>query len=159
MSKKKKIIILSCMVLLLAVTAVFNFVLSGNIGAVEDDGAITTANYFTQYKTERTESRNEQLLLLDQTIASSTEDATVKTSALEMKLKLTSIIEQELLLEKLIQAKGYENSVVSIGLTSDNINVIVKDDNFSQDDAIVIYTILSEEASASPENVKIIPIS
>lgn len=159
MSKKKKIIILSCMVLLLAVTAVFNFVLSGNIGAVEEDGAITTANYFTQYKTERTESRNEQLLLLDQTIASSTEDATVKTSALEMKLKLTSIIEQELLLEKLIQAKGYENSVVSIGLTSDNINVIVKDDNFSQDDAIVIYTILSEEASASPENVKIIPIS
>lgn len=159
MSKKKKIIILSCMVLLLAVTAFFNFVLSGNIGAVEDDGAITTANYFTQYKTERTESRNEQLLLLDQTIASSTEDATVKTSALEMKLKLTSIIEQELLLEKLIQAKGYENSVVSIGLTSDNINVIVKDDNFSQDDAIVIYTILSEEASASPENVKIIPIS
>ncbi len=159
MSKKKKIIILSCMVLLLAVTAVFNFVLSGNIGAVEEDDAITTANYFTQYKTERTESRNEQLLLLDQTIASSTEDATVKTSALEMKLKLTSIIEQELLLEKLIQAKGYENSVVSIGLTSDNINVIVKDDNFSQDDAIVIYTILSEEASASPENVKIIPIS
>ena len=159
MSKKKKIIILSCMVLLLAVTAVFNFVLSGNIGAVEEDDAITTANYFTQYKTERTESRNEQLLLLDQTIASSTEDATVKTSALEMKLKLTSIIEQELLLEKLIQAKGYENSVVSIGLTSDNINVIVKDDNFSKDDAIVIYTILSEEASASPENVKIIPIS
>ncbi len=94
MSKKKKIIILSCMVLLLAVTAVFNFVLSGNITASGDD-AVTTANYFSQYKTERTASRNEQLLLLDQTIASSTEDATVKTNALEMKLKLTSIIEQE----------------------------------------------------------------
>lgn len=158
MSKKKKIIILSCMVLLLAVTAVFNFVLSGNIASPKDE-VVPTANYFSQYKTERTASRSEQLMLLDETIASSTEEATVKASALEMKLKLTSIIEQELLLEKLIQAKGYDDSVVSIGLTSDNINVIVKDDNFDQDDAIIIYTILAEEAKATPENVKIIPIS
>lgn len=157
MSKKKKIIILSCMVLLLAVTAVFNFVLSGKTNIPEGE-AVETANYFSQYKTERTASRSEQLVLIDETIASSTEDATVKTSALEMKLKLTSIIEKELLLEKLIQAKGYD-SVVSIGLTSDNINVIVKDDNFDQDDAIVIYTILAEEANATPENVNIIPIS
>ncbi len=156
MSKKKKIIILSCMVALLAVTAVFNFVLSGNN---QVDEVVTTANYFSQYKTERTASRSEQLLLLDETIASATEDETVKTNALEMKLKLTSIIEQELLLEKLIQAKGYTDSVVSIGLTSDNVNVIVKDDNFDQDDAIIIYTILAEEANATPENVKIIPIS
>lgn len=156
MSKKKKIIILSCMVALLAVTAVFNFVLSGNN---QVDDVVTTANYFSQYKTERTASRSEQLLLLDETIASAGEDETVKTNALEMKLKLTSIIEQELLLEKLIQAKGYTDSVVSIGLTSDNVNVIVKDDNFDQDDAIIIYTILAEEANATPENVKIIPIS
>ncbi|MBQ2717924.1 MAG: SpoIIIAH-like family protein [Clostridia bacterium] len=156
MSKKKKIIILSCMVALLAVTAVFNFVLSGNN---QVDDVVTTANYFSQYKTERTASRSEQLLLLDETIANAGEDETVKTNALEMKLKLTSIIEQELLLEKLIQAKGYTDSVVSIGLTSDNVNVIVKDDNFDQDDAIIIYTILAEEANATPENVKIIPIS
>lgn len=156
MSKKKKIIVLSCMVALLAVTAVFNFVLSGKM---KGEPVVTTANYFSQYKTERTSSRSEQLLLLDETIASATEDTEVKTSALEMKLKLTSIIEQELLLEKLIQAKGYADSVVSIGLTSDNINVIVKDDNFDQDDAIIIYSILAEEVNATPENVKIIPIS
>ncbi len=157
MSKKKKIIVLSCMVLLLAVTAVFNFVLSGT--TTNSDTAVETANYFTQYKTERTASRNEQLILLDETIASSTEDEEVRTNALNMKLKLTSIIEQELLLEKLIQAKGYNDSVVTISLTSENINVIVKDNDFDQDDAIIIYSILAEEAGATPENVRIFPIS
>jgi len=76
-----------------------------------------------------------------------------------MKLKLTEIIEEEMVLEKLIKAKGYAESVVSIGLTSDNINVIVRDNDFSQDDATIIFTILAQEADATPENVNIIPIS
>lgn len=157
MSKKTQIIILSCMVLLLAVTAVFNFVLTGD--KFTEEPTVTTANYFNQYKTERSASRNEQLLLLNETISSSEETAEVKESALQMKLKITEIIEKELLLEKLIEAKGYEDSVVSIGVTSNNINVIVKDASFDQDDAVIIYTILAEEADATPENVKIIPIS
>ena len=49
--------------------------------------------------------------------------------------------------------------MVTIGLTSGNINVIVKDADFVQDDAVAIYTILQDEASATPENVKIIPVS
>lgn len=158
MSKKKKIIILSSMILLLAVTAVLNFVLSGKTFGNKEN-IITTANYFSQYKSERTTSRSEQLVLLDETISSSNEDATVKSNALEMKLKLTEIMEKELLLENLIKAKGYSDSVVSIGLTSDNINVIVKDENFDQDDAVIIYTILAEEVGSTPDNVKITPIS
>ncbi len=155
MSKKKKIIILSCMILLLAVTAVFNFILSGPT----EDEPITAANYFTQYRTERTSSRNEQILQLDAIISSvdSTEEAL--SDALDMKLKITTLMEQELLLENLIKANGYDDAVVTIGLTSGNINVIVKDADFIQDDAIAIYTILQDEAAATPENVKIIPVS
>ena len=155
MSKKKKIIVLSCMVLLLAVTAVFNFVLSGKTKT--DDGLTTTA-YFAEYKTERSQSRNEQLVQLNEIISAS-EDSAAKDEALNLKLKLTSIIEDELLLETLIESRGYEEAVVSIGLTSDNINVIVKDADFTQDDAIVIYTILAEEVNANPENVTIVPIA
>ena len=63
MSKTKKIIIMSGLVLLLAVTAVFNFVLAG---AATDPGEdVTTANYFTTYRTERNTTRNEELLQLD----------------------------------------------------------------------------------------------
>lgn len=157
MSKKKKIIILSCMVLLLAVTCVFNFVLSGS--ATDGDDPVPTATYFAQYKTERSESRAEQLVQLNEIISAETEDSESKTEAINLKLKLTSIIEQELLVETLIEARGYEDAVVSIGLTSDNVNVMVKDADFTQDDAIIIYTILSEELGAEPSNVTIVPIS
>lgn len=53
MSKKKKIIVLSCMIALLAVTAVFNFVLTDSKLFRGDGDAVTTANYFTQYRSER----------------------------------------------------------------------------------------------------------
>ena len=157
MSKKKKIIVLSCMIALLAVTAVFNFVLSAPNTSADD--SVSAANYFNEYKTERTESRSEQLLQLDSVITASEENSQQKAEALALKLRLTEIIEKELMLEKLIKAKGYEESVVSIGLTSENVNVIVKSENFDQDDAVIIYTILAKEADASPEKVNIIPIN
>ena len=154
MSKKKKIIILSCMIALLAATAAVNFLLSGT----KTQDAVTVANYFTQYRTERSSSRNEQILRLDAIIKEAEADSAALNEALEMKLQLTAVMEKELLLENLIKAKGYEDAVVTIGTTSGNINVIVKDADFAQDDAIAIFTILKDEASATPENVKIIPI-
>ena len=157
MSKKKKIIVLSLMVLLLAVTAVFNFVLAGDSSTSDD--TITTAAYFAQYKTERSQSRSEQLVQLDEIIAAEEESSQTKTEALNLKLKLTGIIEDELFLETLIEARGYEDAVVSIGLTSDNVNVIVKDSDFTQDDAVIIYTILSDEVNVDPESVTIVPIA
>ena len=158
MSKKKKVIILTCMIALLAVSAVFNFVLSKD--GVKDSGEIiTTASYFSQYRTDRTSSRNEQMLQLDEIISSSDGSSEVKTNALKLKLKLTEITEKEFKLEHLMRLKGFENAVVVLSLTSDNVKVIVQDSDFNQDDAISVYSLLAEEISATPENVKIIPIS
>lgn len=156
MSKKKKILILSCMVLLLAVTAVLNFVFTGKS---DKDKTVTTASYFTEYKSEHTQSINERILQLDSIIASAEDNSDAKKNALENKLRLTEIIEKELLLENLIKAKGYKNIVVMMGVDSDNVTVVVEDDNFDTDDAVSIYTVLLEEVQASPENVKIVPLS
>ena len=156
MSKKKKILILSCMVLLLAVTAVCNFLFTGKSGK---DKTVTTASYFTEYRTEHSESINQRILQLDSIIASAEDNSEVKKNALNSKLRLTEIIEKELLLENLIKAKGYKNIVVMMGIDSDNVTVVVEDDNFDTDDAVSIYTVLLEEVNASPENVKIIPLS
>ena len=49
MSKKKKIIVLTCMIALLAATAVFNFVLAAP--ASDGESSVTAANYFVEYKT------------------------------------------------------------------------------------------------------------
>ena len=159
MSKKRKIVILSCMIALLAVTAVFNFILT--TGTIDDNqtATVSSANYFSQYRTERITTRNEELLQLDQIIQASADDSEEKSQALAMKMEITTITEKELLLENLIKAYGFEDVVVVIGLQSENINVITKTSDLSTEDAIIIYSILQEEVNASPENVKIIPIS
>ena len=159
MSKKRKIIVLSCMIALLAVTAVFNFVLTTGNVSDEQAAAVSNANYFTQYRSERVTTRNEQILQLDDIIATAAEGSSERSDALSMKIELTEITEKELLLENLIKAYGFEDVVVVIGLESDNINVITKSAELTTDDAIIIHTILSEEVNAAPENVKIIPIS
>ena len=159
MTKKRKIVILSCMIALLAVTAVFNFILTTETINDGDTTIVSSANYFSQYRTERLTTRNEELLQLDSIITTASEGSTERNQALSMKIELTEITEQELLLENLIKAYGFEDAVVVIGLQSDNVNVIAKSEQLTTDDAILIYTIVSEEIGVSPENVKIIPIS
>ncbi len=159
MSKKKKIIILSCMIALLAVTAVFNFVLTTGTVSPDDTAVVSSANYFTQYRTERLNTRNEELVQLDEIIASAEMESPERAQALGMKIEITEMTEKELLLESLIKAYGFEDVVVVIGMDSENINVIAKSPELTTDDAIAIYSVIAEETGAMPENVKIIPIS
>ena len=159
MTKKKKIIILSCMIALLGVTAIFNFVLTATPTNNGAGAVVTTANYFTQYRSERVTNRNEELLQLDSVIASAEQGSAEHSEALTMKVELVEMTEKEMLLESLIKACGFEDVVVVIGLDSDSVNVITKSADLTTDDAIMIYTIIEEEMVASPENVKIIPIS
>ena len=158
MSKKRKIVVLSCMSALLAVTAVFNFILTTGT-SIEDTSIVTSANYFSQYRSERLTTRNEELLQLDQIIETAEANSKERSEALSMKIDLTSITEKELLLESLIKAYGFEDAVVVMGLESESVNVIAKSSELTTDDAIRIYTIVSEETGVAPENVKIIPIS
>lgn len=147
------------MIALLAVTAVFNFVLTGINKGKTDDTPVSAANYFSQYRLERMTTRNEELLQLDAIIEAAEDGSQEKSDALSMKLELTEITEQELLLESLIKAQGFDDTVVTIGLSSDNINVIVKTEELTQVDAVKIYSIVNAEVDTAPENVKIIPIS
>lgn len=153
MSKKKKVIVLSCMILLLAVTAVCNFVLSGTTIY----GESTSTAYFQEYRAQRSSSRNEQILQLDKIIAESGDDLEVKETALNQKLQLTALTEKELKLETLIKAYGYEEVVVTMNIDSPNVNVVVKDSDFDQTDAIKIYNLLTQESLVDSENINIIP--
>ena len=153
MSKTKKVVILSCMIALLAVTAVLNFVLSGSSVNIDS----TSTAYFTEYRSQRSSSRNEQILQLDKIIAESGEDLAVKEDALNQKLQLTAITEKELKLETLIKAYGYEEVVVTMNISSPNVSVIVKDAEFDQNDAVKIFNLLVTESNVDAENVNIIP--
>ncbi len=158
MKTKKKIILLSCMIALLVVTAVFNFVMtSGSVNSTDTD-VIANANYFESYRLERLENRNEEILQLENVLNSLDSETNEYKETLQKKTDIAMLSEKEMLCETLIKAYGFEDAVVVIGLDSDNVNVIAKTENLTSDDAILIYTIISEENIASPENVKIIPI-
>ncbi len=154
MSKKKKIIVLSCMIALLVATAVCNFLLSGN--TVYNEESLETS-YFSQYRTELSSKRNEQILQLDKIIAESEEASSIKEQALLQKMQLLSLTEQELKLESLIKAYGYDEVVVTMNLDSPNVSVVVKEDEFMQDDAIKIYNLIVQESNIDCENINIIP--
>ena len=157
MSKKRKIIVLSSMIALLAITAVLNFILTNNVNT--QPTVAVSASYFTEYRSNRLTTRNEELLQLDNIISSADENSSEKSNAINLKLQLTEITEQELLLESLIKAQGFDDVVVTIGLNSENVNVIVKSSDLTLDDAIKIYSVVEDENITYAENVKIIPIS
>ena len=98
MSNKKKIIIMSSLVLLLAVTAVFNFMFANTSTNVTADGGVTAANYFTTYRSERTTTRNEQIVQLDSVISLYEAGDEKYEEATAMKMEIVSAMEKELIL-------------------------------------------------------------
>lgn len=157
MSKTKKIIVMSSLVLLLAVTAVLNVVLARSRTA-SGDTAVVSANYFTTYRSERTATRSEELVQLDSVIALYDEGSEKYTEAVSLKLKIVEIMEKELALETMIKSKGFSDAVVSIGIDSENVNVFVNSDELDMQTALAIYKCLIDEASVDPLNIIIMPV-
>ena len=149
MSKTKKIIVMSSLVLLLAVTAVLNVLLAKNRSA-NGDTAVATSNYFTTYRSERTTTRSEELVQLDSVIALYDKDSEKYTEAVNLKMKIVEIMEKELVLETMIKSKGFADAVVSIGVDSDNVNVFINSNELDMTTALSIYTCLKDEAGVDP---------
>lgn len=158
MSNRKKIIVMSGLVLLLAVTAVFNFVLAGTTESSAGAGSVTTANYFTTYRTERTTTRNEELVQLDSVISLYEAGSEKYEEATEMKLEIVTIMEQELVIETMIKSLGFSDCVVSLSASSDNVNVFINSGELTYDTALQIYNMLKNETGIVAGNIIIMPV-
>lgn len=156
MSKTKKIIVMSSLVLLLAVTAVLNVLLARR--TANGDTAVVSANYFTTYRSERTATRSEELVQLDSVIALYDEDSEKYAEAVAMKMKIVEIMEKELVLETMIKSKGFSDAVVSIGIDSGNVNVFVNSNELDMQTALAINKCLIDEAGVDPLNIIIMPV-
>ena len=157
MSKTKKIIVMSSLVLLLAVTAVLNVLLARSRTA-SGDTEVVSANYFTTYRSERTATSSEELVQLDSVIALYDEDSERYAEAVSLKMKIVEIMEKELALETMIKSKGFSDAVVSIGIDSENVNVFVNSNELDMQTALAIYKCLIDEASVDPLNIIIMPV-
>lgn len=156
MSKKKKIIVMSSLVFLLALTAVLNVLLAQNRNAQGE--VVTTANYFATYRSERTTTRSEELLQLDSIIELYDAESEEYAEAVAMKMDIVTVMEQELQLETMIKSLGFSDAVVSIGVESENVNVFINSDELDMDTALSIYDMLRNEAGVAAGNITIMPV-
>ncbi len=157
MTKTKKVIIMSSLVLLLALTAVLNVLLVNRNTEAQAD-AISTANYFTSYRSERTEKRSEELLQLDSIIELYDEGSEKYTEAVDLKMKIVGIMENELVIETMIKSLGFSDAVVSIGMDSDNVNVFINTDELDATTALSVYNLLRNELGVPDTNIIIMPV-
>ncbi|HHU42905.1 MAG: SpoIIIAH-like family protein [Clostridia bacterium] len=153
-TNKKKIIVLISLVVLLVATGVLNYFLNLN-NAPKDDDDIVAPTFFASYREDRETTRAEEILYLDSIITSAEADEETIAQAQQKKLALCDIMETELILEGLIKAKGFEDCVVTI--STENVNVVVKKEELTQEQAAQILHIIVSETDFESPNVILIP--
>lgn len=158
MSNKKKIIIICTMVVLLVAAAYLNVLLNNRQNATGNiDDNTTTVSYFSSVRADRDTTRTQSFSYLDAIINSESSSAEVVATAQAKKLELVNFAEQEMVLEGLIKARGFEDAFVT--LETSNVNVIVKDAELESSEVAQILTIITSETGCSPTNVIIVPYS
>lgn len=155
-SKKKKIIVLSVMMVLLVATGFLNVAINNDAPTQQTSTTVSSANFFTTYRDDRTATRNQEILYLDAIISSGTATAEAKQVAESQKVELVKMMEQELVLEGLIKAKGFDDSIVT--MTTSNVNVIVKDANLESTEVAQIVQVIKDSTGKDIDNIKIIPV-
>lgn len=156
MKKRTKIIIIAAMVLLLGVTGYLNVVLNNSVSD-NNDGAVTTSSYFQTYRADRESTRDQEMLYYDAIIASESSTAEAIATAESAKLALIEQMEQELVVEGLIKAKGFEDCVVTI--SDENVNAVVSSaEQLTTTEVAQIVEIIQSQLNTSIENIKIIPV-
>lgn len=156
MKKRTKIIIIAAMVLLLGVTGYLNVVLNNSVSD-NNDGVVTTSSYFQTYRADRESTRDQEMLYYDAIIASESSTAEAIATAESAKLALIEQMEQELVVEGLIKAKGFEDCVVTI--SDENVNAVVSSaEQLTATEVAQIVEIIQSQLNTSIENIKIIPV-
>lgn len=155
MSKKKKIIILSVMMFLLVVTGVLNIVLNQNLNS-QQASAVTSGNFFSTYRSDRQNTRDQEILYYDAIISSETTSADAKNLAETKRSSLIANMDVELVTEGLIKAQGFEDCIVTSSASA--VNVIVKSGELTSNEVAKIVNIVKQQTGTSIDNIKIIPV-
>lgn len=159
LSKKKKIFIICSFAVLLVATGVLNVVLNKTFTAKADKnaGTATVANFFETYRTDRKDTRDQEVLYYDAIVTSASSSAEAISQAEAKRQSLVEQMEMELVLEGLIKAKGFSDVVVST--TASSINVIVKAEALTSAEVAQIVDVIQGQTAYTLDNIKIIPVA
>lgn len=157
LKKKTKIIILSAMVLLLGITGYLNITLNNQtISTGANQITTSTYNYFDSYRTDRTATRDQEILYYTAIMQDESSSQDDKAKAQEKKLALIAEMENELALEYLIKGLGFSDAIVTT--SSSYINVIVKSSELNSSEVAKIVSVVTENTDYSLSSIKVIPV-
>ena len=156
-ANRKKIIVVCSMVALLIGTGCLNYFLNVKTTNNNSDDVVQNQeqSFFETYRTDRESTRNQEIAYLDEIIASASSTETAIVDAESQKLNITSSMETELVLEGLIKAKGFKDCIVT--MSTENVNIVVMDEDLTLEEAAQILNIVETETSFSAPDVVIIP--
>ena len=126
------------------------------VSSEKEDVTETSAKveFFAEAKLAKDNSRSRALEILNQTAANENFDGDVRRQAQNKIVSIAENTEKETIIENLAKAKGYKD--ISVYIDGDNVEIIVKKDNFSSDDAKTIKEIITSELDIPAKNIKII---
>ena len=157
LKKKTKIIILSAMVLLLGITGYLNITLNNQtISTGANQITTSTYNYFDSYRTDRTATRDQEILYYTAIMQDESSSQDDKAKAQEKKLALIAEMENELALEYLIKGLGFSDAIVTT--SSSYINVIVKSSELNSSEVAKIVSVVTENTDYALSSIKVIPV-
>ena len=113
-----------------------------------------TGNYFEVFREERDRTREIEIGYLDEIIAASASDSETLEEAQQQKLALVANMEAELVIEKLLLAKGFKDAAVTFH--AGNATVVVNAEEISSEQAAQILDIVTRETDLSAQQVKIV---
>lgn len=121
------------------------------------DAAETSASageYFTEAKMSKENSRSKALEILNQTATNEGFDGDVRKQAQNKIVSIAESTEKETVIENVAKAKGYKD--ISVYIDGENVEIIVKKNDFSSEDVKTIKEIVTSELDTSAKNIKII---
>lgn len=165
---KRRHVMITCAILLIAAALVLNFVLfsdeggtveppadTGTSGDVADTGSTETADgYFSATLVSRQRARDEALEVLQGVVDNENADEATKTGALNEIAELAAAMEAEANIESLVLSKGFSQCVAVIN--GDSCSVVVNGGELQEQQISQINEIVYEQAGILPINIRII---
>lgn len=165
---RRRHVIITCAVLLIAAALVLNFVLFGGKqntvdpaptgGEPSADTGTTptdsTAGYFSATQVSRQRARDEALEVLQGVVDNENADEATKAGALQEIKELAAAMEAEANIESLVLAKGFSQCMAVIN--GDTCSVVVNGTELLPQQISQINEIVYEQAGILPANIRII---
>lgn len=121
-----------------------------------DIKAVSSTSYFTQAKTEKETARSQALEILEQTAENPDFDEEIRKQAQQKIIDTAQNTEKENAIENTAKAKGYNE--IAVYIDGENVDIMIKKDDFSDEDATKLKDIASSQLSINPSHIKIVEV-